>query len=309
MSPNFIIIGPPKCASTSLHNYLGQHPEIFTTKVKETRFFSWNYEKGMSHYEEYFKDVTTEKAIGETTPSYSFLPFVADRIKAHFPGIKLILCFRNPVDRTFSSWLMQSSMGSEKLSLQQAIDINMKQLSYVTLEGEEGAKTWMDSRGNFSADETRLRTYIQGGMYAQILKNYYKRFDKEQVKVIFLDDLKKDFDGTMSDLFAFLNVDANFVIPNKEIVNFQFDRKANKITNKLFGINGTRFLIGITPKFLKKKMKNAWKTKETPKLNTEEKLYLWNIFKDDVAELEQMLGRNLQHWNPMHKKEATVVNG
>ncbi|CAN5159197.1 sulfotransferase [soil metagenome] len=307
MFPNFIIIGPPKCASTSLHNYLGQHPEVYTTKVKETRFFSLNYHKGMDFYAEYFKDACNEKAIGEATPSYCFLPYVADRIKEHFPGIKLVLCFRNPMDRTFSSWLMQKGMGKEQLSLREAVDINLKQMTYITLEGEEGEKTWTGSTGNFNADETRLRTYLQGGMYAEILKSYYKRFKPEQIKILFLDDLKKDFDGFMSSLYNFLGVDDKFIVPNKEVVNFHFDRKASKVTNKLFGINGTKFLIGLTPKFLKDKLKKQWKTKEPPKLQMEDRLYLWEIFKADIAELEQITGRNLSSWNPHLKKEKTVA--
>jgi hypothetical protein len=307
MFPNFIIIGPPKCASTSLHFYLGQHPEIFTTKVKETRFFSLNYDKGMDYYAEYFEDAGNAKAIGEATPSYSFLPFVADRIKQHFPDIKLILCFRNPMDRTFSSWLMQKGMGKEKLPLREAIEINRKQMDYITLEGEKGEQTWLNSTGNFSADESRLRTYIQGGMFAAILKSYYKRFSSEQIKIVFLDDLKKDFDGTMSSLFSFLGVNENFIVPNKEIVNFHFDRKANKITNRLFGVKGTRFLIDLTPKFIKDRLKKSWRTKEPPKISMEDRLYLWEIFKDDVAELEKVTGRDLSDWNPAIKREKPVA--
>jgi len=307
MFPNFIIIGPPKCASTSLHFYLGQHPEIFTTKVKETRFFSLHYDKGMNYYAEYFEDAGNAKAIGEATPSYSFLPFVADRIKQHFPGIKLILCFRNPMDRTFSSWLMQKGMGKEKLSLREAIEVNRKQMDYVTLEGEKGEQTWLNSTGNFSADESRLRTYLQGGMFAAILKSYYKRFSPEQIKIVFLDDLKNDFDGTMSSLFSFLGVNESFIVPNKEVVNFHFDRKANKITNKLFGVKGTRFLIDLTPKFIKNRLKKSWRTKEPPKLEMEDRLYLWEIFKNDITELEKMTGRDLSGWNPAIKKEKPVA--
>lgn len=307
MYPNFIIIGPPKCASTSLHYYLGQHPEIFTTKVKETRFFSLYYDKGMDYYAHYFDNAGKAKAIGEATPSYCFLPYVADRIKDHFPDIKLILCFRNPLDRTFSSWLMQKGMGKEQQPLKEAIEINKKQLAYVTLEGEEGAKTWVNSWGNFSADESRLRTYIQGGMFAQILKSYYQRFKPEQVKMIFLDDLKNDFDGTMSSLFGFLGVDEKFIVPDKNVVNFHYDRKANKLTNKIFGVNGTKILSGLTPKFIKDRLKKAWKTKEPLKLGMEDRLYLWEIFKDDVAELEKMTGRDLSDWNPTLKKEKNLV--
>jgi hypothetical protein len=307
MFPNFIIIGPPKCASTSLHFYLGQHPEIFTTKIKETRFFSLHYNKGMDYYAQYFEDACNAKAIGEATPSYSFLPFVADRVKRHFPSMKLILCFRNPLDRAFSSWLMQKGMGKEKLSLREAIAVNLKQMNYVMLEGDKGEKTWLNSTGNFSADESRLRTYIQGGMFAAILKCYYKKFSPGQVKIIFLEDLKKDFEGTMSNLFHFLGVSEDFIVPDKEIVNFHFDRKASRITNKLFGVNGTRFLIDLTPKFLKDSLKKSWRTKELPKLNTDDRLYLWEIFKDDVAELATMTGRDLSTWDPTIKKEKPIV--
>ena len=261
----------------------------------------------MEYYAQYFKDAGNAKAIGEATPSYSFLPFVADRIKQHFPGIKLILCFRNPLDRTFSSWLMQKGMGKEKLTLKEAIEINRKQMTYIKLDGEEGAKTWMNSWGNFNADETRLRTYIQGGMFAAMLKSYYKRFDPSQVKVVFLDDLKNDFDGTMSSLFRFLGVDDKFIVPNQNVVNFHYDRKANKLTNKIFGVHGTKVIFNLTPKFIKDRLKKAWKTKEPPKLGMEDRLYLWEIFKDDVAELEQMMGRDLSHWNPANKKEKPAA--
>ena len=307
MYPNFIIIGPPKCASTSLHFYLGQHPEVFTAKVKETRFFSLHYSKGLDFYARNFQDAGKAKARGEATPSYSFLPFVADRIKQNFPDIKLVLCFRNPLDRAFSSWLMQKGMGKEQLPFREAIEMNLKQKGYITLEGEEGENTWLNTTGNFSADETRLRTYIQAGMFAEILKSWYKRFDPSQVKVILLDDLKNDFDGTMCNLFRFLGVNDQFIVPNKEIVNFHFDRKANKLTNKLFGVKGTRFLIDITPKFIKDRLKKSWKTKDPPKLSMEDRLYLWDIYKDDVTELEKILGRDFSNWNPTLQKEKKMV--
>lgn len=261
----------------------------------------------MEYYAEYFSNAGNAKAIGEATPSYSFLPFAADRIKKHFPDIKLILCFRNPLDRTFSSWLMQKGMGKEQLSLREAIEINKKQMEYVSLEGEEGAKTWANAWGNFAADESRLRTYIQGGMFAAILKSYYKRFDPSQIKVVFLDDLKADFDGTMSHLFRFLGVDDTFIVPNKHVVNFHYDRKANKITNKIFGVHGTKIIFSLTPKFIKDRLKKAWKTKEPPKLGMEDRLYLWEIFKDDVSELEKITGRDLSGWNPHSAKERKAV--
>ena len=131
MHPNFLIIGPPKCASTSLYYYLQQHPEIYLSKVKETGFFTHDYYKGTRFYEKYFADAGCAKAIGEATPSYSFLPFAADRIKKLYPDIKLIICFRNPMERAFSNWLMLKDAGVEKAGFREALEINLKQLKYV----------------------------------------------------------------------------------------------------------------------------------------------------------------------------------
>ena len=64
--PNFLIGGPPKCASTSLYFYLNQHPEIFMSPVKQTRFFSEHYAKGTDYYvNTFFSGFLGQKVAGE----------------------------------------------------------------------------------------------------------------------------------------------------------------------------------------------------------------------------------------------------
>lgn len=303
MHPNFFIIGPPKCASTSLHYYLGQHPDVYTSKVKETLFFSRDYSKGLDFYENYFEEAGNVKAIGEATPVYSFLTFTADRIQQHYPDARIILCFRNPMDRAFSSWLMQRGMGVEKAAFRSAMEMNLKQMPITNLEGEIGSQTWLNSIGNFDEGESRLRTYLQAGMYAQTIKNWQKRFKPEQIKVLFMEDLKHDFDGTMKTLFEHIGVSSDFIIPNKEVANFYFDRKANRVSNKLIGVQGTRFIAKRIPKSIKNIFKNRWRVKEVPRISAEDRAWLWEVFKADVADLESMTGRDLSIWNPGIKKQ------
>jgi hypothetical protein len=38
--PNFLIIGAAKSGTTSLYEYLKQHPQIWMSSVKETNFFA-----------------------------------------------------------------------------------------------------------------------------------------------------------------------------------------------------------------------------------------------------------------------------
>ncbi|MBS1729234.1 MAG: sulfotransferase [Bacteroidetes bacterium] len=306
MHPNFIVAGPPKCSSSSLHYYLGQHPEIYASKIKETRFFSLHYEKGMAYYETFFAEATNEKAIGETTPSYSFLPFVADRIKLHYPDIRLIFCLRNPIDRAFSSWRMQQGRGTETQSFREAIDINKNQIAIqqISLEGEEGARRWVQSHEKHDDDATRLRTYIQAGMYTEIIKSYRQRFDDGQIKIIFAEDLIQHFDETMCDLFRFLKVDEKYIVQDKEIVNYNFSRSANKLANKILGVKTTLKIAEKIPDFIKNKMKSAMREKEPVKLSFEDRLYVWDIFKEDVEKLEKLLNIDLMHWKPKLKTQA-----
>jgi len=54
-------------------------------------------------------------------------------------------------------------------------------------------------------------------------------------------------------------------------------------------------------------LKKQWKTKEAPKLEIQDRYYLWEIFKNDIAELEKITGRDLSSWNPTIKKEKAVA--
>ena len=47
--PNCIIIGVAKSGTTSLHRYLGEHPEIYMCPLKETNYFAYEQEKSITH--------------------------------------------------------------------------------------------------------------------------------------------------------------------------------------------------------------------------------------------------------------------
>ena len=299
MFPNFLIIGTPKCASTSLHFYLSQHPEIYMSHTKEIYFFSDNYDKGLEFYRKYFLNASGKKAIGEATPVYCFLPYALDRIKQNFPDIKLILCLRNPVERAFSNWLMLWDAGVEKASFIDAININLRQLNYADFNGSNGEKLWKSKPYSIEAGEKWLRTYLEPGMYGKIFKELYKRFKPHQIKYIFIEDLKTNFDGTIQELFSFLEVEKEFKIPKQNEQNFYYDRKIYRAFVKILGVRNTRFLSRRLPKNFKtifKQQKN--KVKAIPSITAQEKLFLWDIYKDDIEEFESITGKNVNFWKP-----------
>ena len=299
MQPNFLIIGPPKCASTSLHHYLGQHPEIYVSEEKETNFFTKDYNKGLEFYEKYFANAGNAKAIGEATPSYSFLPFAADRIQKSYPDIKLILCFRNPVERAFSNWLMLWDAGVEKAGFKDAIQINLKQTAYINFEGENGATVFNSRENNIDAGEKWVRTYLQAGMYAQILINYYKSFPKENIKIIYLEDINKRRDETLKEIFTFLGVDDNFSVPSVEEQNYYYNRKIFRVLNGIIGVKNTRQIAKLLPENIKTIFKQKkGSAQKIPVLPNDDRLFLWNYYKDDIQELEKITRKNFAHWAP-----------
>ena len=77
--PNFLVIGISKAGTTALYRYLGEHPQIFLSAIKEPGFFAFGgvtpevYRKlrhepfgtTIEDYKELFCGVTDEQAIGE----------------------------------------------------------------------------------------------------------------------------------------------------------------------------------------------------------------------------------------------------
>ena len=67
MKLNFYCIGSSKCGTSSLHDILYQHPDVFLPTVKETKFLSLNYTNGVDwYYDEYFDGYSSESAVGKS---------------------------------------------------------------------------------------------------------------------------------------------------------------------------------------------------------------------------------------------------
>jgi hypothetical protein len=272
------------------------------SEPKETRYMDNKYQEDLAGYADYFKHYTGQKVIGDATPTYSFLPFVAERIKRHFPDIKLIICFRDPVDRAFSGWLMRRAKGNEKNSFQQALTLNAEQRSKHTLSGKEGIQFWMeDQQALGDKNQILCRTYIEGSMYAEQMDFYLKYFKPEQIHYLFMDDLKKDLKPTLRNIFSFLNVDPNFSDIKSEEVN-RHKKVRLKFLFNLFGKDKVKNVKNILPAPLASLLKPILRKEvKKPEMSLADKKFAWNIFKDDIVRLENILGISLEHWRKKYE--------
>jgi Sulfotransferase family len=119
--PNFLIIGAGKAGTSSLYQYLKQHPQIYMSPIKETNFFALEGQDlnfadprdrinkySITKIEDYyaqFEAVSNETAIGEASPLYLYEPKAPEQIQHYIPDVKLIAILRNPVDRAYASFL------------------------------------------------------------------------------------------------------------------------------------------------------------------------------------------------------------
>lgn len=105
----FVVIGFPKCGTTSLVDNLNKHSKIncyYDTGSKESVFFHSDYFYNNETREKYEKYLVEGKINGEKNPTYIWNYFSLMNIQKYNPDMKLIICLRNPVDYIYS-WYHQ----------------------------------------------------------------------------------------------------------------------------------------------------------------------------------------------------------
>jgi Sulfotransferase family len=109
--PDFFVVGAPKCGTSALCSYLGRHPCIFMSPMKEPHYFyregrtSPNRIGGFMHSEHYsnlFRNALPNQLCGEGSTFYMFSRFAIPDILTANPDAKLIAMVRNPLDMMMS---------------------------------------------------------------------------------------------------------------------------------------------------------------------------------------------------------------
>jgi len=228
--PDFIIIGAAKCGTTSLYDYLTQHPSIYSADRKEIYFFDRYYPLGINWYKGFFrlkifknfKKINGSFLTGEATPTYIHHPLAAERISKSIPKAKLIVLLRNPVDRAFSSYNMQKKHGIESLTFQEAIKAEESRLA--------GEYEKMISNPNYYSYYTQWYAYLTRGIYVDQLKVWMKFFPKNQFLIIKSEDFFENEDNIYHQVLTFLNLPYKKIKFEKQNVGKyeQMDKKIRK---------------------------------------------------------------------------------
>jgi len=219
--PNFLIIGAAKSGSTSLHHYLGQHPDIFMSRIKEPNFYSFagdtpvfrfppecedkgrairsrvrnailgNRIASMEQYRRLFAGAMKQRAVGESSVNYIYSSEAPDLIRENLPDVRLVAILRNPVDRAYSRF-----QHARRDDLEPFADFALALAAEEQRVAEGYAPAWH---------------YRRRGYYHQQLVRYYERFDRKRIHIMLYDDFCQDPLKQMQTLFGFLGVDTTFI--------------------------------------------------------------------------------------------------
>lgn len=198
--PEFLIIGAQKCGTTSLYNYLIQHPQILPAAQKEIHFFDINYSKGIEWYEAQFpaRSPGAGRLSGESSPYYIFHPLVPKRVKKLFPEVKLIILLREPVARAWSHYHHEVRLGYEHLPFEEAIACEPQRL--------QGEIEKLNSDETYYSFNHQHYSYLSRGIYIEQLQNWMELFPKKQFLILKSEDFYAAPAQILNQVFEFLEV-------------------------------------------------------------------------------------------------------
>lgn len=287
--PNFICVGAQKAGTTTLYDILHQHPDVFLPETKELHFFDWdkNFTQGEEYYFSNFENASNQKAIGEITPNYMYIDYVPERIaKLLGNDLKLIFLLRNPVNRSFSHYLMNLRNGRTDLSFKNEAKLN-----------------------KINSDDFLVDNQVIGkSLYDIQINNYLKYFDiKNMFFIVFETEFLKNQQETLNKLCDFLEVgkfEFNLDIQSNK-ASYIKSKKINKVIHNQNIIKKilNPILSNNTKSNIKNKLKHFNK-KDTIDYNERETyrdLLNNNIFSQSIKNLEKIINKDLSFW--LEKKQ------
>jgi len=295
--PNFLIVGAAKSGTSSLHNYLNQHKEVFmpsfnkkAMKVKEPRFFIkdlvenrlhngiWNWKE----YQDLFNDVKDEKAIGESSVLYLYYYELAIKNIKKYLGVqvKIIIVLRNPADRAYSAFQHVSRGFKEKNSFEKALEIE-------------------NGRMEREVELTPMVMYREMGMYYEMVKAYIESF--KDVHIVFYNDFKDNIESEIDKINNFLGISNDFEIDF--ITRHNVGGRRWKVEKMKYVFMKDNLIKSILKFFIPSKLREGLRNKlvnlstnKVMPMTEETRRVLNDYFKQDVKKLSELLNKDLQHW-------------
>lgn len=285
-SPDFIIIGAMKCATSTLHEQMALQPGIFMTQLKEPNFFSDDeqYAQGMDWYLSLFDSAAIGDLCGESSTHYTKLPTYPDtveRLAQALPEVKLIYVMRHPIDRLVSQYIHEWTQNIISVNINQAI--------------------------------ARHPELIEYSCYSKQLRPYFEAFGQERVLPVFFERMLAYPQQELERICQFLGY--------RDRPTWNYQLEAQNVSQERTRQSQWRDLLveapvlkqirrWFIPKALRTWVRSWWMMKEKPQLDAQQLEALTTLFDRDLAILGTWLGVELScnNWKAKIKEQALGWN-
>lgn len=210
--PDFYIVGAAKSGTTSMWNYLAQHPDIWLGRIKEPNFFAMGpsgpnvigpasedellqklHRDSITQSAEYlalFSGAGPDQITGEASVRYLYNADAPGRIAEVRPDARIIMILRDPIERLRSHYAMNRAAGLEPLELREALEAEDARI-------EKGwGWDWH---------------YVNVGLYSGQVQRYLDAFDREQILVLRHDELRSDPVGAVRRVCRHIGASEDFL--------------------------------------------------------------------------------------------------
>ncbi|MFI4969682.1 MAG: sulfotransferase family protein [Lysobacterales bacterium] len=299
--PNFFIVGAPKCGTTSMYEYLRQHPQIFFPSVDDDYWRSKEPNhlcpelgiqdkysiKDRLDYLELYKGGAQAKWRGDASPYYLMSEAAPAAIKALSPAARILVMLRPPVEmmRSYHRDLLRIHL-EDVADFWDALMVSADDDGPMAPQRRPGRPDYLD--------------YVSVSRYAAQVRRYQQTFGAGSVKVVLLEDLVAAPATTFRDILTFLQVDESFQ-PEFRVHNEKPNEDAGRIerlVGHIYALPGVKRLThAFAPYQVRRRVLTSIRQREgrdKPIDPRAKELQRW--CRADVDQLSGLIERDLSHW-------------
>ena len=298
--PNLFSIGGMRCGSTMLFENLNQHPQVFFPEIKEPDFLLKQYwldqiesgklskekrsnaesitQKGkIRTIDQYLSMYENQKEpVRGDASHYLYHPVVIDLIKHNSVNPKVLVSFRDPIDRLFSEFMY-----------------------LVRIDRFQGTFAEFVERGLESRNEGKKSFGLDKGFYGRLLKPWIEAFGESSLKIVIFEELTAAPKSYLADICNWLGIDSEFEYSVSHPEKSGRPTKAGKTIGRALG--SLRFAKRIIPKGFRQGIRrlllSPFVVRDSRDAKVEESLK--EFYKPEMETFCDLIGKELTSWKTL----------
>jgi hypothetical protein len=307
--PNLFVPGAAKSGTSSLHEYLNQHPQIFMSSAKEPHYFSHEdrFSRGIEDYARLFDAGEHCAFRGESSTTYMVSRKAVERIDAIIDEPRFIFILRNPIDRAYSHYWWLRGQGFETRPFREAVLADMYH--------EPDPNVDIKRNGVY-------RYYFEFGRYAKWIGLDVATFGRKAIHIVLAERLRSHPVTTVNSCFSFLHLPTlpqlNTIQSNRTIIlsrarTYQWMLNLGRsngfgrfIMRRLLSPKNQAMVLSMRRYVLRRVRDKLKSDNQYPSMRPDDRQWLQELYAEDVETLWHIAQQPFSEWQHDFPFKETV---